>query len=275
MHIWGMENTELTFEDFGNENGNRYWLASDLMRLLDYPNMRSFKNVIDRASLSISGIKNVDQYDEIRKQDDGDYRLSRFACFIIALRADPKKKKVQDIQVYFAHIAEEMHVHLERQSAQAERISLRKDLKESFDSMSKAAKSAGVSGNVGYANFNNAGWIGMYNKRSGQIAKQRGIIQVYDSMGRVELLGNVFRMTLTKERLNKDNVQGQANAESTHHKVGGQMRNLIKENTGKNPEDLPQESLLIHTVVRKFKQIRKVLKKQDKGKLPPKGQDKK
>ena len=187
-----MENTQLTFEDFGNENGNRYWLASDLMRFLDYPNMRSFRNVINRATLSISGIKNVDHYDEIRKQDDGDFRLSRFACYIIALRADPKKKKVQDAQVYFARIAEEMHVQLERQSDQVERISLRKDLKESHTSMSKAAQDAGVSGSLGYARFNDAGWIGMYNKRPGQIAKQRGISNIYDSMGKVELGGKCF-----------------------------------------------------------------------------------
>ena len=39
------EITELTFEDFKNENGIIYWWATDLMKMLSYPNMKSFQKV--------------------------------------------------------------------------------------------------------------------------------------------------------------------------------------------------------------------------------------
>ena len=270
-----MENTELTFEDFGNENGNRYWLASDLMRFLDYPNMQSFKNVIDRATVAMSSIKNVDTYDEISKRDDGDYRLSRFACYMVTLKADGRKEAVSRAQAYFAHMAKELDVQLERHSYEVDRVSMRSKLTENNKSLQSAAKSAGVSGSLGYARFNDAGWIGMYNKRSGQIAKQRGISNIYDSMGSDELSAHIFRTAMTKARLKKDNVQGQFNAEQVHTEVAQDVRRDVKKNTGKNPEDLPQEALLIHTVETELKQIRKGFKKQDKGKLPPKEDGKK
>jgi DNA-damage-inducible protein D len=38
-----------SFEDFKNENGLTYWWASDLMKMLDYKDMKSFSNVLNRA----------------------------------------------------------------------------------------------------------------------------------------------------------------------------------------------------------------------------------
>ena len=55
------------------------------------------------------------------------------------------------------------------------------------------------------------------------------------------LAANLFRITQTEERIKTFNVQGQANLEQTHFKVGREVRDIIQKNTGKNPENLPIE----------------------------------
>lgn len=44
-----IDNSFPSFEDFKNQNGITYWWASDIMKMLSYPDMNSFQKVIDRA----------------------------------------------------------------------------------------------------------------------------------------------------------------------------------------------------------------------------------
>ena len=48
VHNTGANN--LSFEDFKQENGITYWWATDLMKMLGYPNMKSFQKVLDRVT---------------------------------------------------------------------------------------------------------------------------------------------------------------------------------------------------------------------------------
>lgn len=93
------EITELTFEDFKNENGIIYWWATDLMKMLSYPNMKSFQKVLDRAIKALVSL-NIPYYDNIiaiqRQNDAGetfqDFKLTRFACYITVMNGEPKKR---------------------------------------------------------------------------------------------------------------------------------------------------------------------------------------
>ena len=49
----------------------KYWLGTHLMRLLGYPNMQSFRKVIDRATSAILKYSSCDVFEEIKKTDDG------------------------------------------------------------------------------------------------------------------------------------------------------------------------------------------------------------
>ena len=58
-------------------------------------------------------------------------------------------------------------------------------------------------------------------------------------MGSVELSANLFRITQTDEKIKRDNIKGENNANIVHYEVGKKVRDTIKELGGTMPEDLP------------------------------------
>lgn len=270
-----MSNTEnniskmLSFEDFKNENGIVYWWASDIMNMLSYPNMKVFQKVIDRAvkafaSLNIPVFENI--FSENRIINDTiiqDYKLTRFACYLVVMNGDPKKEEVAAAQMYFAQQTRKFELFLEGQ-ADIDRVLIREEIAEGNKSLSAIAKKANVDD---YAKFQNAGYLGLYNMQNWQLAKKRGIDskKLLDSMGRTELAANLFRITQTEERIKNQNIQGQDALESTHYQVGKAVRNMVIENTGKKPENLPQEKA-IPELKKELKKGHKIMSKEDSKK---------
>jgi DNA-damage-inducible protein D len=64
--VHNADSAGLSFEDFKQENGISYWWATDLMRMLGYPNMKSFQKVLDRATKAFVSL-NIPHY---RPHDD-------------------------------------------------------------------------------------------------------------------------------------------------------------------------------------------------------------
>ena len=81
-------------------------------------------------------------------------------------------------------------------------------------------------------------------------------------MGSEELAANLFRIEMTKARLEREGNIGQVRSESIHRHIGSQVRNMVIESTGKNPEDLPAERRLAD-VTKQLKLGHKEMKKID------------
>lgn len=85
-----------------------YWSARDLMPLMGYPAWREFAAVIDRAKLAATnqGLVADDLFGVDPKKTGGrpreDYRLTRFAAYLVAMNGDPRKAEVAAAQAYFA-----------------------------------------------------------------------------------------------------------------------------------------------------------------------------
>lgn len=259
---------ELSFEDFKNQNGITYWWASEFMLMLGYNDINTFKKVIDRATKAFISL-NIEHYDNIirvEREIDGkksiDYKLTRFACYLIAMNGDPKKPEVAYVQAYFATQTRQFEQYIENQS-DIERVLIRDEIKEGNKSLSSVAKNAGV---TDYAKFTNAGYRGMYNMYNFQLAKKRGVEKekLFESMGRTELAANLFRITQTEERIKSKQIEGQQLLEQTHFDVGREVRTIIQRNTGKTPEQLPQEKQ-IPEVKKALKTGFRAMKKIDKG----------
>jgi DNA-damage-inducible protein D len=234
---------DLTFEDFKNENGIVYWWASELMLMLGYDDFKVFRKVIDKATKAFISL-GIDHYDNIifvQREDTGnpDFKLTRFACYMVAMNGDPQKQEVASVQAYFAEQTRNFEVILQN-SIGIDRILIREEIKEGNKSLSSAAKQAGV---IDYAKFVNAGYRGMYNMMNFELAKRRGIPKdnILESMGRTELAANLFRITQTEERIKSHNIHGQDLLEQTHYSVGREVRDIVIRNTDKRPEQLPQE----------------------------------
>jgi DNA-damage-inducible protein D len=252
---------EFGFEDFSHENGITFWWATDFMVMLDYPSINSFMKPIQRA-MTACLTANIDVYDNFIKATrvvDGntidDYKLSRFACYMVAMNGDVKKQKVAEAQTYFADQAQKINLLLEG-SNDLERLLTREEVKEGHKLLNATAKSSGVE-NFGL--FTDAGYRGLYNSGIKNLKHKKGIKQsqsLMDYMGRTELAANLFRITLTEEKLKNLGRIGEKSAINIHKQVGGQVRKLVKDNTGKNPEDLQIE--------RKLSDVTKELKKANK-----------
>ncbi len=178
------------------------------------------------------------------KRKQNDYKLSRYAWYLIVQNANPRKKTVALGQTYFAVQTRKMELTEEQFTKLSEdekrlytRINVRNKNKYLFDT----AKEAGVSN---YGKFNNYGYRGLYNGETArQIARRKGINpdkeDILDYMGSAELGANLFRITQTDEILKTQNIKGEKNACETHHKVGQAVRQTIKNLGGRMPEDLP------------------------------------
>ncbi len=88
-----------------DKDGNECWLRRDLMIALKYTKWENFKKVIDKAIIACkSSNYNVLEHfvgaDKLLKMGNNanmkvsDFKLSRYACYLIAQNADSRKKVV-------------------------------------------------------------------------------------------------------------------------------------------------------------------------------------
>ena len=248
--------TNQTFEDIKHidENGIEYWYARELMKVLSYKDWRYFDAVIEKAKIACqnSGISDIDHFVvsnkmvEIgsgAKREQKDYKLTRYACYLIAQNANPRLKVVSLAQTYFAVQTRKQEITEKEYSmlTEDEKRFYQRDLTRKGNySLNQAAKNAGVKN---FDKFHNAGYKGLYNgETANDIAKRKGLRyreEILDNMGTDELIANLFRISQTEQRLKKDNIQTEGEACKTHNKIGKIVRNAIKQAGGTMPEELP------------------------------------
>lgn len=262
----------LRFEAGVHENGVAWWSARWLMELLGYTTWVSFKNVLTHAlsSCMTLGLDASENFLPYRREHDGrteeDFRLSRFACFLVANHADSEKPEVQRVKAYLASIAA---AAVELDSDLLERLRERELLSVGERVMSSAARQVGVRANE-LGIFKDAGYRGMYNMSLRRLKEHKGLDlrkskgTLYDYMGITELAANSFRVTQTAERLKRYPVEGVKQAENVARGVGAEVRSMMMSEGGTAPEDLPLEEH-IGTGKKVLKTASRQMAKLDKG----------
>ncbi len=247
--------TDTIFENIKHvdKNGNEYWEARELQHILEYKEWRLFVNIIEKAQVSCSQSNesinsHFGVYSKIVKAGNTtkpiiDYKLSRYACYLIVQNANPKFKSVALGQTYFAIQTRKMELteaEYSRLSEDQKRLYRRKQTKDGNRVLYKIASEKGVKN---FDRFTNAGYKGLYNgETANDIAKRKKLRyreDILDNMCSAELGANVFRITQTEALLEKQNTPNEQTATNTHYKVGKAIRNTIKELGGTMPEDLP------------------------------------
>ena len=227
------------------------------MIALGYSKWGNFKKVIDKAKITCETSNNSTEehfadtgkvltVGNNAKMDINDYKLSRYACYLIVQNADPRKKTVALGQTYFAYQTRKMEITEQQYSKLSEdekRLYTRLNIKNKNKYLFDTAKKSGV---TNYAKFNDYGYKGLYNgETSKAIAKRKGINpdkeEILDYMGSTELAANLFRITQTDEVLKNNNVKTEQLACATHHMVGKAVRENIKKVGGTMTEDLPPQ----------------------------------
>ena len=95
-----------------DDEGNEYWYARELQQILGYKEWRYFSAVIEKAQIACSQSNNNINYNfgvdtkivktGISSKIILDYKLSRYACYLIVQNANPKYEAVSLGQTYFA-----------------------------------------------------------------------------------------------------------------------------------------------------------------------------
>ena len=260
-----------------DEFGNEYWEARELMKALKYTKWENFSKLIEKAKIACvnSNYQIEDHFPDVRKmikiakgamREVIDYKITRYACYLIVQNGDSRKEEIALGQTYFAtqtrraELTEEYLKEYDNLSEDEKRLRRRKVIKKNNYELNQTARDAGVKN---FGEFHNAGYKGLYNgETADDIAKRKGLRyreEILDNMGSDELIANEFRIMLAKQKIQNENIKGEKNANDAHYKVGTIVRNSIKEAGGTIPEDLP-------TPKKSIKELKKEeLKKLDGG----------
>jgi DNA-damage-inducible protein D len=255
-----------------NEVNAEFWSARELQPLLDYATWDKFKRVIEKASVACerSGHRVDDHFSQVGKmvivgsgaqRTVEDFRLSRYACYLVVQNGDPSKPVIANGQTYFALQTRRQELGDEKAFAgmmeDQRRLMLRVELTHHNKKLSAAARTAGVQTTLDYAVFQDHGYRGLYGGLGAKDIHEHKNLKksqkILDHMGSTELAANLFRATQTEEKLRRDGVHGKQQANQTHFEVGGKVRDTIRELGGTMPEALPTPKTSIRHLAKESK----------------------
>jgi len=262
-----------------DENGVEYWTARELHPMLGYSTWQAFEELVMRASRAAQNSGQVveNHFSHLTKMVDlgsgskrpvKDYKLDRYACYLIAQNGDSQIPQIAFAQTYFAVQTRRQEL-FEKMSDAEKRLFVRDEVSSENKKLFKAAKQAGVSH---FGLFNDAGYRGLYGAPLADVERRKGVKkgELLDHAGSTELAANLFRITQTDEKLRKDGIRGDASAQRTHNMIGGKVRQTIKDIGGELPENLKPEK---H--IKEVRREMKLMEKQAKSVILIKASDKK
>jgi DNA-damage-inducible protein D len=261
-----------------DEEGNEFWSARELAKVLEYTEYRHFKSAIERAKEACKNSEQSvsDHFEDMlemielgkgAKRKSDNIKLSRYACYLIVQNADPSKEVVALGQTYFAvqtrlQEIRQMEEYKNLPDENEKRIFLRREVTRHNLLLANSARIAGVVEPIDYAVFQNHGYMGLYGGLDAKAIHERKELKksqhILDHMGSSELAANLFRTTQTDDKLKRENITGRQKANQTHFEVGQKVRQTIQELGGTMPEDLPTANSIKKLVAEKQpKRIRK------------------
>ena len=209
------------------------------LRVIYKRNCNSAINVYDHF-VEVAKMVNIGS-GAMRKQKD--YKLTRYACYIIAQNGDSRKEPIALAQTYFAIQTRKQELTEKEYNDLTEdekRFYQRNLTRKGNYSLNQVAKKCGVKN---FDKFHNAGYKGLYNgETADDIAKRKGLRyreDILDNMGSEELAANLFRITQTESKLKRENIFIEKEANQTHYNIGKNIREVIAKNDGTMPEKLP------------------------------------
>lgn len=256
-----------------DENGSEFWFARDLQKVLDYSKWENFSKVIDRAMLACKNSDFIlgEHFPEVRKTLEMpnsatksiiDYKLTRYACYLIVQNGDPRKEIIAVGQTYFAIQTrrQELADTFNQLDENNKRLVVRGNIKQWNQLLAEAAHNAGVITDDEFAIFQNSGYMGLYGGLTvTDIHKKKGLKaseKILDFMGSTELIANLFRISQTEEKLKLEKAEIASDANEIHFKIAEKIRKAMIDMGTTLPENLPVPEKSIQIIERE--EIRKL-----------------
>ena len=233
-----------------DSQGNELWEARQLMSLLDYVRWEGFETVIKRARQAArnSGAPVENHFREVTKmvsigygndRSIRDYRLSRYACYLIAQNGDPRKPAIATAQTYFA-------IQTRRQEVgdrALKRLEARRRLSKTEKRFSQVMRRRKISSR-GMAEIRSAGDTELFGGRDTFEMKQIYDIEDHkplaDVMPTVGIRAKDLATEMTTVNTERRNLRGKSPVKEEHINNNAEVRDTL-ERRGIYLEDMPPE----------------------------------
>lgn len=242
-----------TLDDIRHENGVEYWYARELCPILGYVKFENFEGPITRArdACKNSGGDVQNNFADVRRKiptgpgaervrEVADLKLTRYACYLIALNGNPRKSEIAFAQAYFITQTRKIEV-LQLRMQELERLDAREQLKITEKEFSDMAFSRGVDG-PGIAHVRSAGDEILFGgKRTEEMKAEFGITKnkpLADILPNVTLKAKDLATAMTNENVRKKNLNGKSPILDEHKSSNTSVRGALTR-SGIYPERLP------------------------------------
>lgn len=248
------------FDAIRHMDGEReFWRARELSKILGYNRWENFENVIARAKIACKyNGRNVEhefrettkfiQHGKGVRRPIRDVELTRYGCYMLVLSSDSSKPIVSHAKEYFAEQTRRQELAdadtFAQLSEDEKRLIYRAQLSLYNRKLAQTAHNAGVVTSDEHAEFQNAGYRGLYGGLTEDdihaLKQLEPGEEISNWMGSEELADNIFRAAQTDAAMKRHKVQGKERANRTHFEVGHKVREFIMHELGGTPpEELP------------------------------------
>ncbi len=241
-----------SFEDYvHSEDGVEYWFARDIQSPLGYTRWENFLSAVERAKESCKNAENTveDHFLDVTKMVDlgsgsqreiADFKLTRYACYLIAQNGDPRKSEIAFAQTYFAVQTRKAEI-IEQRLAELRRIEEREKLTETEKRLAGIAFERDVDSH-GFARIKSKGDAALFGGITTQGMKQKlGVPEkrpLADFLPTVTITGKAFANALTEQNVIGKNLRGETPIGHEHVASNHAVRSAMLER-GIRPEALP------------------------------------
>lgn len=244
----------LTLDELAHEEGGtEFWYAREIQEFLGYTEWRNFEVAIKRAIVSADTAERParNHFVEVNKmvslgsgsqRQVRDYKLTRYACYLVAMNGDTRKPEIAFAQSYFA-VATRSKEIIERRMGELKRLTSRESLVESEKALAAVAFERGVDG-PGFARIKSRGDSALFGGNDTRAMKKRlGVPEkkaLADFLPDVTIAAKNLASSMTAHNVAEKNLNGEAAIRGEHvdNNLGVRMALVSR---GIRPEDLPAE----------------------------------